>query len=88
MPIQKASFKSLRQSKKRHLRNLAIKSELKTKTKKFIASLTGSDTQAAKTGAQELIKRLNKAKSKGIIHKKTASRKISRIMKKVSKLAA
>lgn len=88
MPIKKASFKSLRQSKKRHLRNLAIKSELKTKTKKLVASLTGGDSNAARTDAQELIKKLDKAKSKGIIHKRTASRKISRIMKKVSKLAA
>ncbi len=88
MPIKKAAFKSLRQTKKRHLRNQAIKSELKTRTKKINALFAGGDIQAAKLHARELTSKLDRAKSKGVLHKGTASRKISRIMKKLNKLAA
>lgn len=88
MPIKKAAFKSLRQSKKRHLRNQTIKSELKTRTKKINVLLAGGDIQAAKLQVRELTSKLDKAKSKGILRKGTASRKISRIMKKLNKLAA
>ncbi len=86
MPIQRASFKSVRKDKKRHLRNLRITSELKTLNKKFASCITAKKAPEAKEALKPLIAHLSKAASKGIIHKNTASRKISRITKQLFKL--
>ncbi len=65
---------------KRHERNKSAKAELKTRVKAAEASV-GSDDDAAVRAA---VKRIDMAVSKGIIHKNTAARKKSRLMKKVN----
>lgn len=86
MPIQRAAFKSIRKDKKRHLRNLRITSQLKTVNKKFAASINAKKLPEAKEALKLLISHISKAASKGIIHKNTASRKISRLTKQLRKL--
>ena len=83
MPILHASYKDIKQSAKRGLRNQSIKSELKTETKKFLDLVSSKKTEEAKKQLTYLITQLDKAQSKGIVHKNTASRKISRLMKKI-----
>ena len=83
MPILHASYKDIKQSAKRGLRNQSVKSELKTETKKFLGLVSSKKTEEAKKQLTYLITQLDKAQSKGIVHKNTASRKISRLMKKV-----
>jgi len=83
MPILHASYKDIKQSAKRGLRNQSVKSELKTETKKFLDLVASKKMDEAKKQLTYLITQLDKAKSKGIVHKNTASRKISRLMKKV-----
>ncbi len=83
MPILHASYKDIKQSAKRGLRNQSVKSELKTETKKFLGLVASKKTEEAKKQLTYLITQLDKAQSKGIVHKNTASRKISRLMKKV-----
>lgn len=87
MPILKSAFKRIRQNKKRHLRNLKVKSELKALSKKLNLSLIAKKLDEAKALGVQLISKLEKARSKGIIHKNTASRKKSRILSKLAKLA-
>lgn len=86
MPIHTAAYKSLRADVKKRARNEAVKSELKTRTK----SLEGLIAKKKKNEAQQFLKTLSakymKAASKGVIHKKTASRKISRLAKKVNNI--
>ena len=67
-------------------RNKAIKSKVKTSIKKVDAAIAANDKTTAKT-ALTAISEINKAASKGVYHKKTASRKISRMTLAVNKIA-
>jgi len=83
MPILHASYKDIKKSAKKALRNQSAKSELKTDTKKFLDLVSSKKMEEARKQLNFLISQLDKARSKGIIHKNTASRKISRLMKKL-----
>lgn len=84
MPIKRASFKDLRKSKKRHVRNIAIESELHTLSKKFDSLVSGKKAPEAKEMLKTLLSKIDKAAAKGIIHKNAASRKASRLTKRLS----
>lgn len=88
MPIKKAAAKSMRQDKKRSLRNSRVISDLKTKTRSFENTLAEKNKEQAKSMLRDLISVIDKAKSKGMIHKNTASRTKSRLTKKIEKLTA
>jgi len=83
MPILHAAYKSIKVTKRRTARNLSIKSLLKTETKKFIDLVSAKKLDEAKKQLNVLISTLDRASSKGIIHKNTASRKKSRLAKKL-----
>ncbi len=84
MPIKRSAYKELRKAKARHLGNIALKSELKTLTKKFEKYISEKKMSEAKNFLKTLESKIDKAVSKGIIHRNTASRKISRLTKKIS----
>ena len=84
MPILHASYKDIKKSAKKALRNQSAQSELKTETKKFIELVSSKKMEEAKIQLNYLISQLDKAKSKGIIHKNTASRKIARLTRKLN----
>jgi small subunit ribosomal protein S20 len=78
-----AKIKRNRQNERRRLRNKAVRSEVKTRTKRAVtAAEQGADdaTQALRLA----LKRIDKAASKGVIHKNQAARRKSRLMKKVA----
>jgi small subunit ribosomal protein S20 len=87
MPIKRASFKDLRKSKKRHIRNVTIRTELHTLNKKFDALIAGKNTAEAKDTLKALLSKIDKAASKGIIHRNAASRKSSRLAKRLAALS-
>lgn len=62
---------------KAHERNKAVRSEMKQRTKRALTTGDEADVQAA-------IKRIDSAAQKGVIHKNTAARKKSRLMKQVN----
>lgn len=68
-------------------RNKAIKSSVKTAIKKVDAAVAAKDKTAADTALVAAISEIDKAASKGVFHKKTASRKISRLTLAVNKIA-
>lgn len=68
-------------------RNKAIKSSVKTAIKKVDAAVAANDKTAADTALVAAISEIDKAASKGVFHKKTASRKISRLTLAVNKIA-
>lgn len=68
-------------------RNKAAKSKVRTFVKKVYAAIEANDKAAADTALKEAISEISKAASKGIYHKSTASRKISRLTKAVNKIA-
>lgn len=78
----KSVLKRIRQSEKRKLRNQAWLTQIKTYVKKVEKTLSSNDKDSTMAVLKEAIVVINKAASKGVIHKNTASRKISRLMKK------
>ena len=86
MPVHAAAYKSLRADAKKRLRNEAVTSELKTRTKKLEGLIAENKKDEAQKYIKTFIVRYMKAVSKGIVHKKTASRKISRLSKRINNL--
>ena len=79
----KSQIKRNRQNEARRLRNKAVRSELKTRTKRAVteAEQGGDDTVELTRLA---LKRLDKAASKGVIHKNQAARRKSRLVKRIA----
>jgi small subunit ribosomal protein S20 len=83
----KSQIKRNRQSEKARVRNKAVRSELRTRTKAALtAAEQGSDNSEAAT--RLAIKKLDKAASKGVIHKNQAARRKSRLVKRLAALRA
>ena len=83
----KSGIKQHRQSLKRRDRNTIVKSDLKTQVKKITTFIDNNDLKAAEGLLKETETKLKKAASKGVIKKKTASRKTGRLAKRVSRLS-
>ena len=83
----KSAKKRILVAETRAARNKAIKSEFKTAIKKVDAAVSAKDVEAAKTSLRAAIATMNKATSKGVYHKNTTSRKISRLTKAVNSIA-
>ena len=83
----KSQKKRILTNAKRAERNKAVKSELKTRTKGAIteAEQNGENIEEATRLA---IKKLDKAASKGVIHKNAAARRVSRLAKKANAVPA
>lgn len=86
MPRRRSAVKRLRVDKKRRLRNLKIKQQLKKAIKKFQALLSAKNFEEAKAVLQKVFSQLDKAAKKRIIHPNTANRKKSRLMKRILRL--
>ena len=81
----KSAKKRILVAETRAARNKAIKSEVKTAIKKVDAAIAAKDIETAKANLRAAIATMNKATSKGVYHKNTTSRKISRLTKAVNK---
>lgn len=86
MAIHKSALKRQKQNEKRRLRNVHIRSTLKTLVKKVRLAVETKDIDKARTALAEAIPAIDKAKSQGVIHRNTASRKASRLTKLVNSL--
>ncbi|MFE7223750.1 30S ribosomal protein S20 [Nocardioides sp. NPDC057577] len=82
----KSQIKRNKQNEKAHERNKAVKSELKTVIRKFHAAAESGEKDAAVETAKVATKKLDKAVSKGVIHKNQAANRKSAIAKKASSL--
>lgn len=71
----------------RTMRNKAIKSKVKTMIKKVEAAIAANDKAAAEAALKVATSEISKAASKGVFHKNTAARKISRLTIAVNKMA-
>ena len=86
MATHKSALKRDRQSKERRIRNRPIKSNLKTTIKSVRTALEGNDTAKSQEALAKAIPVIAKAASKGIVHKRNAARKISRLSRKANAL--
>ena len=88
MAIHKSVIKRQKQAEKKHEINKSAKSMLKTLTKKVEQAVAEKKADVAKEAMVKAMKAYDKAESAGILHRSTASRKISRLSTKVSKIGA
>jgi len=86
MPIMRSAKKRLRQNIKQNLRNRTYKSALKTQLKKFLSVVKEGNAQAAQEELRLTVKKIDKGVAKNILHKNTASRKKSRLAKKLNQM--
>lgn len=88
MANHKSALKRNRQSQVRRLRNRASKSQMKTVVKEVLEAVTQQSMEKAQDALKSAIQIIDKIAGKGIIHRNTASRRISRLTRKVNSLAA
>jgi small subunit ribosomal protein S20 len=81
----KSQIKRNRQNEKARVRNKAVRSALKTAQKKVGAAAAEGDLDAATAQAREASRALDKAASKGVLHKRSAARKKSRLAKQLAR---
>ncbi len=83
----KSQIKRNRQNPKRHQRNKAVRSSLKTATKKVRGAVAEGDVETATAWAAEASRAYDKAAAKGIVHKRTAARHKSRLARSANRAA-
>jgi small subunit ribosomal protein S20 len=86
LATHRSAEKRDRQGKKRKVRNVAVKSRTKTEIKKVLDAVEGREQESSEKALKNAIKVIKKAASKGVYHKNNASRKVSRLTKKVNAL--
>ncbi len=86
MPIMKSAKKRLRQNIKHNLRNRTYRSALKTQLKRFLSVVKEGNAPVAQEELRLTVKKIDKGVVKGILHKNTASRKKSRLTKKLNQM--
>ena len=78
-----SQIKRNRQNTKRRARNLAVKSEMKTRIKKAEDAAASGDQAAAAEALRQAQKRIDSAVAKGVLHPRTAARRKSRLARRV-----
>ncbi|MGD8521605.1 MAG: 30S ribosomal protein S20 [Desulfobacterales bacterium] len=84
MANHKSAEKRVRQNIKRSVRNKAVKTRIKHRTKDVRLAVSESSREAAQSSLVKVQSTIDNAAKKGVIHKKTAARKISRLSKLVN----
>ena len=83
----KSAKKRILVSKKRADRNKSVRSRIKTAVKKVEVAIEAGDKAAATDALRAAVSELDKATKKGIYHKNTTARKVSRLTKAVNALS-
>ena len=86
MADHKSALKRIRSSERKRVRNRIVRSRTRTFIKKARLATEGADADAAREATQAAIRELDKAVTKGVLHKNTAARTKSRLMKKLNAL--
>lgn len=88
MPNIRSAMKRTRQNEKRRAQRKAQISALRTAIKNVESALAQNNIEAAREALKVATKKLDKAVTKGLIHKNAAARQKSRLMKKVNQVSA
>ena len=84
----KSQIKRNKTNERRAVANKAVRTALKTSTKKVRTAVADGDGEAALERSREAARALDKAASRGVIHKRTAARRKSRLAKAANSAAA
>ena len=87
MPIKHAALKQIRKDRKRQSANQAVRSELKTLNKRLVTLLNNQKLDEARSLVHLVAKKYDRAASHNIIHRNTAARCKSRLMRQLSRVA-
>ena len=87
LATHESALKRHRQNQKRRLRNRIVRSQMKTSMKTLSDAVESKDKPATQKALRATTATIAKTAAKGVIHKKTASRKISRLAKRANSLA-
>jgi small subunit ribosomal protein S20 len=82
----KSQIKRNRQNEKRRLRNKAVKSELRTLVRSFREAAASGDAEAAESTLKVASRKLDKAVSKGVIHRNQAANRKSAMAQRAASL--
>ena len=82
----KSQIKRNKQNEKARLRNKAVKSELRTLVRRFREAAQAGDTDTAQLALKDASRKLDKAASKGVIHKNQAANRKSAMASRLSSL--
>jgi len=82
----KSAIKRAQQAEKRRLRNSHVKSTMKTTIKKALAVVNDKDKANVEVATKAAIACIDRASSKGVIHRNQAARRVSRLAKKAHKV--
>ena len=88
MANHKSALKRARQNEERRMRNKSTKTRIKNIVKDVRLAVSEKSKESALTELDTAKSIIDKAAKKGVIHKKTASRKISRLSKIVNAISA
>jgi small subunit ribosomal protein S20 len=80
--------KRVRQNEKLRARNRSAKSAVRTEVRKFLATVESGDIEAAGEALRLAARALDKAASKGVLHKRTVARQKSRLAARLKAAAA
>ncbi|MFQ5967992.1 MAG: 30S ribosomal protein S20 [Acidimicrobiia bacterium] len=80
----RSQIKRNRQNTKRRLRNMSIRSELKSRARAALDAAEAGDTATALDALRMAQKRIDMATAKGVLHPKTAGRRKARLMRQVN----
>jgi small subunit ribosomal protein S20 len=81
-----SAIKRMKQSEKRRTRNRAVRSKVRSTIKSARASLQGAAAGEARTSVLAAIRTLDKAVTKGVVHRNTAARKKSALARKLARM--
>jgi small subunit ribosomal protein S20 len=82
----KSAIKRIKQNEKRRIQNRIVRGSTRTQVKKAKETIVEGDKNAAVLEVSEAVKKLDRAVSKGVIHKNNAARRKSRLFKQLAKL--
>lgn len=86
MANHKSALKRAKQNEVRNARNTHIRSTMRTLVKNVRTAVTEGNTEAANAALAKAVPYISRTAAKGVIHKATASRKVSRLTKLVNTL--
>jgi len=87
LPNIKSSERSVKTDAERRAKNFAVKSTIKTVTRKVVEAVNAGKADEAKTLLTTASSTIDKAAAKGVLHKNAAARKKSRLARKLNALA-
>jgi small subunit ribosomal protein S20 len=88
MANTRSAKKRIRQSEKRRLRNRAVRTRVRTETKKVLRAVAAGDRETAAQAYVQAQSVIDRAVKRGVLHWRTAARRKSRLARRVNQLAA